>query len=434
MASNRSIVPSTDQGKARCTYSGCTKMISTSSPRYMIAHLKAHEQRDSNNATTNAAPGLQSLFPASVPDPLPLALSNSHDQASGQVKGNNNRTRRTRRSEPLPRNTVDPSYVFSDEELELPPLAKEAPKLKGSEAAQPRLARKSMPLSKTSANASLDPASKKIPAVTPFTRPISRKIEVQGNTDNKQDLDELSLPDVLYVSSRPRIGAPFSARAQPQVKEEGVEVGNDSVQSSRKRRVSMLERSDEIDELGSDEIMLTTPVRRGPFSPGQPEVKTEQEEAIARSRSLPKSRATIISKTGGQKKSPLPGPLEAVVTPTTTRTSHKQAPGTSTPLIDLVGDDDDDHDDLGMARPTSEQGFSSPTVRALQSRLLTGRLAAGPSPSLRRTAGLRGRTASVKREGDENSVIWTPGGTLRRCGQDGFTCGRPFCFSCPQRV
>jgi hypothetical protein len=28
------------------------------------------------------------------------------------------------------------------------------------------------------------------------------------------------------------------------------------------------------------------------------------------------------------------------------------------------------------------------------------------------------------------SLTETPGGTLRRCGEDGFRCGREFCFSC----
>jgi len=38
-----------------------------------------------------------------------------------------------------------------------------------------------------------------------------------------------------------------------------------------------------------------------------------------------------------------------------------------------------------------------------------------------------GRTA---KQDDVNGDVVTPGGTLRRCGQDGFVCGRAFCFKC----
>jgi hypothetical protein len=101
---------------------------------------------------------------------------------------------------------------------------------------------------------------------------------------------------------------------------------------------------------------------------------------------------------------------------------RKQSSGTNTPLIDLVRDGDD----VGMM-PLD----SSPT--ASRTRIRARRRAAGPSDRFgsRTAAGLRRvPTTEVKQEGEE-SVVWTPGGTLRRCGQDGFACGRPFCFTCP---
>jgi hypothetical protein len=124
----------------------------------------------------------------------------------------------------------------------------------------------------------------------------------------------------------------------------------------------------------------------------------------------------------------LPGPPEPVATPARL---HKQSSGTNTPLIDLVREDDDD--DVGMRPPTSALD-SSPTAR--HTRIRAGRQAAEPSDrfGLRTAAGLRRvpRT-KVKQEGEE-SVVRTPGGTLRRCGQNGFACRRPFCFTCTQKA
>lgn len=428
IAITHSLIHDSDRAKTQCTYPGCNKMISTALASTMIAHLKTHETHRSNISTPLVQQVVafepQPLMPAGIPDSLHSAVSDARNKTSNPVK-RNRAAMGTRISDPLPRNTVDPSYQFSDEELELPPLPKQAPNMAKVKPAQPRPARKSMP--STSAKTSSGPVRKKAPLVTPSATTKTRTSAVQSAASD-EEFDELSLPDVMFISSRPRAGVPSNAGSQSGVKQEDADVPSGAVQSSRKKRASMVGQSDEIDELGSDEVIATTSARRVPILPEQPEIKTEEEQATAASKSSRKS-PVATNKSRRQGKSALPAAPEPVATPT--RTSHKQSSGTNTPLIDLVGDDDDD--DFGMMiPPTSELGYSSPTAR--QAHLRAGRQAAGPGFGLRTAAGLRrAPRATIKEEGDE-AAVWTPGGTLRRCGQDGFACGRPFCFSCPRHA
>lgn len=157
--------------------------------------------------------------------------------------------------------------------------------------------------------------------------------------------------------------------------------------------------------------------------PEQAEVKTEDEDIVATSKPSISSQAAPNKSCRQKSSSPLPP--ESVGTSARLR---KQSAGSNTPLIHLVIGDDDD---VGMMPPPSALD-SSPTAR--QTRIQAGR-AAQPSDrfGLRTATGLRHvRRTKVKQEGEE-SLVWTPGGTLRRCGQNGFACGRPFCFTCTVR-
>ena len=429
IATTHSLTHDSDRAKTQCTHPGCKKMISTALASAMIAHLKTHDTDHSNISTSLvkqvAASEPQPSMPAGIPDSLPSAVSDTQDGASNRVK-RNRAAMGKRISDPLPRNTVDPSYQFSDEELELPPLPKQAPNFAKVRPAQSRPARKSMPSSNASAKTSPSRVRKKVPVVTPSAKTKPMKSAVQSSV-REEELDELSLPDVMFLSSRPRTGVLSNAGSQSEVKREDSDVPSGIAQSSQKRRASMIEQSDELDELGSEEVIQATSARRVPIWPKQPEIKTEEGEITTTSRPLRKS--PVATNKSRKERSSLPAPPERLATPT--RTSRKQSSGTNTPLIDLVGGDDDD-DDIGMIPPTSELGYSSPTAR--QARLRASRQASGPGFGLRTAAGLRrAPRATVKQEGEE-AVVWTPGGTLRRCGQDGFACGRPFCFSCPRQA
>ncbi|KAK0383969.1 hypothetical protein NLU13_8058 [Sarocladium strictum] len=90
--------------------------------------------------------------------------------------------------------------------------------------------------------------------------------------------------------------------------------------------------------------------------------------------------------------------------------------------------DDDDLDELSLLETPPITKVSVPKRRSSVSRRIWKATPRTTEVSrelpVRKEAG-RGRTGEA--QGD---VMRTPGGTLRTCGVDGFTCGRDFCFVC----
>ena len=422
LAVSHSLTHNGDSKKASCTHLGCEKIISTH-PSTMITHLKPHEKDHSNISASSTRQAITSQQRPSQHTSISMTSSSSlrttRKPASTVTKKNTRGTTRKRVSDPLPQNRVDPSYQFSDEEVDLRLLQNEAPQVTKAEPAQPRPARMFMPSAKAHAKTIFSSGLKK-PHVIPLFKPKPRKLSVKG-TVAAEEFDELSFPcdgDLMFISSQSRSSDLPSMGSRMRVKQEDADIPSGSIASSRKRNVRTLDWSDEIDELGSDNIPTITSVRGIQNLPAQSDVKME-EEAIPTSRLEVKGQAA--TNRARKQKAPYQSDFHPPVTPTP---SHKPSSGTNTPLMDLVGDDDLE-DDFGMILPTSAMD-SSPTARKTRNRI--GREVAGSGARFGRRPVPR---AMVK---EEEGAVWTPGGTLRRCGQEGFACGRPFCFSCPQQA
>jgi hypothetical protein len=151
--------------------------------------------------------------------------------------------------------------------------------------------------------------------------------------------------------------------------------------------------------------------------------------------------------------------------------SHKSTKSTTSTttirkkgVLSLLPPDDDEEDELSILTPIKPSAGASSTIRSTPARhhVRSGLLlpvsrsasasnrkaaagaAATPGASFHTPSGRRRRksvlavsggradgapeTPSSIRLGSE--MVETPGGTMRRCGEDGFRCGRDFCFSC----
>jgi hypothetical protein len=461
-----------NKAKAPCTYPGCQRIISTTNPAVMIAHMKVHDKNRPNASPSSVQDAVASKSHPSLPVRISSSSNspgdNAYNAASTPTQANNHSRMKKLVSDPLPRNTIDLSYEFSDEELELPrlvkealpPLIKEAPRtlkeaprpLKEAprphnealpppvkeaplspvkelprpvNAAAPRLAKEASRLSMAEPAQPRPPKKPKSslenlaespsgpvvepPFVTPSSKPKPRKSVVQGVV-GPGEFDELSLSggdDLLFISSRPRSSFRPNLASQTRVKREETAIPG-TVQSSRKRRFSMLGQGEEIDELGTAGPATVAPAQRVPTSAESARVKTEEEEAVLLGTSS-KGPGKSLAKREHKAKSSLAVPLHTATTPVR---RPRPSSGMSTPLIDLVGDDE--MDDVTLA-PRSEMD-SSPTARRSRAR---------PRGEV------SGPRASVKQEGDEGAD-WTPRGTQRRCGAGGIACGRAFCFTCPR--
>lgn len=85
---------------------------------------------------------------------------------------------------------------------------------------------------------------------------------------------------------------------------------------------------------------------------------------------------------------------------------------TSTPLLDLT-----------PSWRKEKRGFEIRDSDDEDSSPLTG--------VLRLTAVVRPKTPVMDRAWDQAAIVLrTPGGTFRKCGEDGFRCRKGFCFAC----
>ncbi|EFW99360.1 hypothetical protein CMQ_5781 [Grosmannia clavigera kw1407] len=121
-------------------------------------------------------------------------------------------------------------------------------------------------------------------------------------------------------------------------------------------------------------------------------------------------------------------------------------------IISLVSDDSADEDELSLGHDTftpkkiirlksihtPTRRPSSETNRAVVRRAYTAKRIRKSNDKSSRLMSTSFSSPLLSRQGlrvvetgsPAGSPIQTPGGTIRRCGQDGFKCGRDFCFQC----
>jgi hypothetical protein len=353
-------------------------------------------------------------------------------------------------SQPIPRNGLDHSYEFSDEEIGIEPIPKALPpRSKEVSIAAPQPTTQDLPT--TSARvppAVLEPMAKSSPP-TPATKPPPNKSVAQSNTKTSiatpanqrksmlqhvldDDYDELSLgaDDFVFMFSRPRNDALPSSNVL--VKQEDSAETPQVVSSvpARKRKLSML-RAGSDDELCA--IGPSPPSQHPRFTISKPDIKTEEDDT-----DLPPLLPTK-SKVGEMRV------RDAQTESSSSKSKHQarqkssiQSATRSTPLLDLApSGNKPNHPNDGReifdsaAESSPPNRGSSPSHPRHVTRVQND--AAGTSSPL---TGLltplqRKRWPGNPTKGEQVTVVVkTPGGTLRRCGDGAFKCGRSFCFRC----
>ncbi|KAE9368822.1 hypothetical protein N431DRAFT_64758 [Stipitochalara longipes BDJ] len=375
---------------------------------------------------------------SSLPEPRNKALSNN--APSSQL---------------LPRNTLDPSYEFSDEEASTEPAVTQTmPKsnMAPSTASQP--AANISPTQTTST----EPSTKSAPAPaqpvtkavlpTPATKSAKKSVAPQmtksliATPANKRkstlqrvlddDYDELSLgaDDFVFMFSRPRTDARPTSNVR--VKQEDSTETPQFISSvpARKRKLSMFRAGSD------DELCVIGPSPPHPLSTvSKPDVKVEEDDAALPLPlpAKPKLGTIRVSDIQAEASSSQPNSYAQ-------QRSNNQSATTSTPLLNLTPSQskpshpNDSREILDSAAESSSPNqASSPTHPRKRTR---GQREAGTSSPLvgPLTPVKRKRWSGDPLKGEEVTVVVkTPGGSLRRCGEDRFECGRSFCFRCGEK-
>lgn len=307
--------------------------------------------------------------------------------------------KKTRASETFTRNVIHPSHEFSDDEGSMPP---------------PKSYHLSAPAKV------MEPFV--VPSIPPPMTPTAKrnvpKSAVQRVMQQDDDLDELSLgPDdfkIISVHTKTLPPLPTFGTYVGIKREQTLDPYMSSVTTSRKRRFSDL-APDDIDELGADECFGK--------STGTKRIKKEVDlngtpmvHRIKAQRKQAKKLHRDESKNGPMGLPLLPG----------SAITNRQIGRTGTPLLDLTphkrqtdsfGNDREilDSDD-SMPSSSLRQNVSAVGFKPLDGLLTPTRSKQGSFDTLKLA-----KTAVV---------VKTPGGTLRKCGEGAFRCGRAFCFRC----
>ena len=243
------------------------------------------------------------------------------------------------------------------------------------------------------------------------------------------DYDELSLgaDDFVFMFSRQRTDVPPNSLVQ--VKQEESPDTPQMVASvpARKRKLSIF-RAGSDDELC---VLGPSPPQQLQSTTSKPTIKTEDEDGTLPipQPAKPKAGAKRVSIIQAEASSSQPKSQGR-------RMVNTYATRTSTPLLDLTPsrsqvnnlEDREIRDSAAESSPPDQA--SSPTHPRRRTR---GQREAGISSPL---IGLltpirRKRWSGDPLKGEQVTVVVkTPGGTLRRCGEDAFECGRSFCFRC----
>jgi len=430
-------------------------------------------QKPSSSATRTASGSKQS----------PSHKNSKPQSSSNEVRTSFTESRKKTTSKRAPasrtfsRNTVDPSYEFSDEEGGIEPIAKQlppkpipasnmvsqppteipatntstnippatvqpitkptlvAPTSKLSTKAPPATA---LPIAKSSLATPATNSSAKVPR-TQFQPLAKPSIQTPANLQKPivqhvldSDYDELSLgaDDFVLMFSRPCTDTRPSSKVQ--IKQEHAIDTPQNVSSvpATKRKLSMF-------RAGSDDELCAV----GPSPPSQqkqPEIKVEVDEAAEPLQQAvkPKVRARKLSDiVRAETSTSGPKPSQAQ------RKSNNRAAGTNTPLLDLTpsrSKASNTNAEIEIRDSAAEESSpaqaSSPKHRRNQT-LGQREVAGNSSPLIGLLTPVRKkRWSGDPLEGEDVAVVVkTPGGTFRRCGEDGFECGRSFCFRCSEQ-
>jgi hypothetical protein len=360
-------------------------------------------------------------------------------------------------SQVFSRNTVDPSYEFSDEEVGIEPITKQLPPK--SEAASSTASQPAANALATNTSTKMPPATAQLvtkpslvaPAAKASTKVQSATVQPIANPSTEtpanrrksllqrvleSDYDELSLgaDDFAFMFSQPRTDSRASSKVQ--VKEENATDTPQNISSvpARKRKLSMFRAGSD------DELCVIGP--SPPLHQPLPTVSNHQIKVEVDDATLPlhqpiktKARARKVSDIYPEASS------SSQPKPQARRISKNQPTSRNTPLLDLTPSRSKASNPNGREILDSAAEESSPPEQVSspnhpRNRTRAQREAAGTSSPL---VGLltpvrRKRWSGDLLEGEEVTVVVkTPGGTLRRCGEDGFECGRSFCFRCGER-
>jgi hypothetical protein len=320
----------------------------------------------------------------------------------------------TQNSSPRSRPSVPASIPNSQSSVDERPSSSRRPETSGSSACDTRIPSRELngdsnkgSASKAKAATSMLPPSKPQrraagppPPTTPAQRRKSRK-SVGPNVFDLDDADELSLGSDGFVllSSWRTAKTPFELPVRIK-REDTVDIQQTgSGAAARKRKLHDFQGSDEIDELMADEPDFSVS-QLGPSSRA-PKIKAEDEaEAPVPAPALFK-QPRAKKQSGRSKKSSL------------SRSDFPSVPSPSaragTPLLNLT---------LNRGQKQveevaeSDQESSSPLAELL-TPVKSRHLARAEGPAI---------------------VVKTPGGTFRRCGEDGFACKKSFCFRCGSKA
>lgn len=466
--------------RARCTYSGCEKMISLADPGILKAHLMLHERdRTISSSLRNFSnPKYHRPIPSTIPNSQSSSVEPNLDNAIANPGVVHSAVKEDRAALFLTRITIDPSYEFSDEEDFARPAVRRIPCVSEENSSttvpvevtavptEPALsaekARKIyLPATKSqaetrrihadnvptpSAPTELPDCSKVIqsdsieqpegvqqavfknPIVTPQAKQKTGKSYSSGSLE-AEDYDELSLgPDgFVMISSRLRSNPRPLSASDGQVKIEGNDVRGTSVLPIRKRRYSAHDGIDDIDELNADGPIGTLMLGQHSY------VKQEKEDARPMKSNRPilkPKKVQLKRKTGNMLASQ---PTIQDQTPLTPAKNKQKLTQVSTPINLAEERNPNASIGLDVSLPfASGIASSSPTIRVKRPNGLNPR-AGSPLLGLLTAARQVIHSRTVKQEEDEG-IFKTPGGTYRRCGEDGLACGRPFCFTCGSAI
>ena len=237
-------------------------------------------------------------------------------------------------------------------------------------------------------------------------KPISQRAIISD------DIDELSMAtdDFILLSSQPRtnhrsllpVAIKNEARSNsPQLR---------TVESTRKRKLITFQETDDEDELGDP---FTTSCLRA-------HVKKEVDENATpfTDRTTKRNVKTrLVHRTSPHNK------------------DSRKANGTSTPLLDLTPSRNADatgevfDSDAPSSSPAYQQTSQNFAGTHTQGQDGAAEIIPPPVDLLTPIRKKRWTEDPLKAE-QVTIVIKTPGGSLRRCGEDDFACGRSFCFRC----
>ncbi|KAF8846891.1 hypothetical protein BDZ45DRAFT_733959 [Acephala macrosclerotiorum] len=341
----------------------------------------------------------------------------------------------SRPAQPVGRNAIDPTYEFSDEEVQPDPLPKAPPQKTGEKPERAATIASIRPLSsalkrarvaktpittytkKTRRVAKPAPAPK-LSFATPAAQKAIRQSILRMALD-AEDFDELSLDkeDVVLISSQPRT-KPLS-KLHTIVKQENAMNTPRPVSSATnrgKRAFSTFQERSSPDELAEEQPSPSSKAT----ATAKSQIKVEENVLLPEhSPSLPK-----LDK-GKQRADPLPS---SHITPSIS--GRQIAIRTSTPLLNLTPSGPKEiRDSAGEESSPALPTQNSPPQRARTRRQRAADSSSSPLTNLL-TPTRKKLTNDFLMAEQVTVVVKTPGGTFRRCGEDSFSCGRSFCFRC----